>query len=172
MTRRRTRVHRQLNSIRKVLSASTARRVRHGRPSSPVFHVTKSLQQYLSCSSEPVEFHVTIGQILSNKPILADRYRAAISLFYPQHLVEAFESAVGKIDEPPSSEPLTRKRLKLLCELAWVSDLPISMLIHQTGAEAMRTLDRFRLPEPLYTPHKAIVQKPDGTTDTIESYET
>jgi hypothetical protein len=46
------------------------------------------------------------------------------------------------------------------------------MLLHQTDDDAVRTLDRFRLPEPVYTTHRTIVHKPDGTVDTIESFET
>lgn len=106
------------------------------------------------------------------KEELASRYRASIPLLFPQPLVEAFESTMGKMNEPPSSEPITRKRLKLLCEFTRIADLPISMLIHQTEDDAARTLERFRLPEPIYTPHRTIVHKPDGTVDTFESYET
>ena len=106
------------------------------------------------------------------KEEISNRYRATIPYFYPPQLVDAFESAMGRINQPPSSEPLTRKRLKLLCEFVKITDLPISMLIHQTDDDAVRTLDRFRLPEPAYSPHKAMVRKSDGTIDTIESFET
>jgi hypothetical protein len=106
------------------------------------------------------------------KEELANRYRATLPLSLAPPLLDAFDSAMGRMDEPPSSEPITRKRLKLLCEVARITDLPISMLIHQADDDATRTLDRFHLPEPVYTPHKTIVHKPDGTEDIIESFET
>lgn len=106
------------------------------------------------------------------KEKLASNFRSSIPFLFPPPLVEAFDSTMGWMNEPPSSEPLTRKRLKLLCEFAKITDLPLSMLIHQAEEDTVRTLDRFHLPEPVYKPHKTIIYKPNGTIDTIESYET
>lgn len=103
---------------------------------------------------------------------LANKYRTVTPLLLPELLADTFSSTMGRMNEPPSSEPLTRKRLKLLCELVRITDLPLPMLIHQTEDDTARTLDRFHLKEPVYKPHKVIINKPDGTTDTIEDYET